>query len=245
MICSTPAFLLKSYDFRETSKIAIFFTKDFGKIKGILKGIRKDPKKFSTILALLSLNHLIFYKKRVSEIHLVSQCDVLDDFDLISGGLKSFGFSSFVAELVDSLLPLEDPHLEVFDLIFDFLNSLKSAPWDTRLVFEIKILALSGFRPHLDSCVVCDSKISKEAYFSHARGGLLCSRCLFHDKHAEQILQGTVATILYVERSSWQNCLRLNMLTPVRKQLDKVLDCFIQFHVGKILKSTKVIREFT
>ncbi len=243
MICSTPAFVLKSYDFRETSKIAVFFTRDFGKVKGILKGIRKDHKKFSSTLPLLSLNHIIFYRKRVSEIHLVSQCDLIDDFGLTRGDLKQFGFSSFVAELVDCLLPLEDPNKEIFELVFNFLNSLKGNLQDLKNIFEVKILAASGFKPHFDSCISCDSGISDTAYFSNKRGGLLCRRCLSHDRLSEPVLPGTIATILYIEKFGWQNCLRLNMLMPVRRQLDKILQSFLHFHVGKALRSEELIHE--
>ena len=244
MICSTPAFVLKSYDLRETSKIAVFFTRDFGKVKGVLKGIRTDPRKFSSSLQLLSLNHIIFYKKRTSEIHLVSQCDLIDDFALNRGDLKAFGFSSFVSELVDLVMPLEDMHKDVFSLIFDFLNSLKTdTKQDTRPIFEIKILALSGFKPHFDSCVICDAKLSTKGFFSHAKGGLLCSKCLFHDVRAEQILAGTIASILYIENSPWQKCLRLSMLTPVRRQLDNILNCFIQYHLGRALKTAPLVHQ--
>ncbi len=243
MICSTPAFVLRSYDFRETSKIATFFTRDFGKVKGVLKGIRTDPRKFSSTLQLLSLNHIVFYKKRTSEIHLVGQCDLIDDFALNTGELKAFGFSSFISELVNLIMPLEDAQKEVFSLIFDFLNSLKKSDQDTRPIFEIKILALSGFKPHFDSCVVCDAKLSSKGFFSHSKGGLLCFKCLFHDSHAEPILAGTIASILYIERSPWQKCLRLSMLAPVRKQLDNILNCFIQYHVGRSLKTLPLVHE--
>ncbi len=243
MICSTPAFVLRSYDFRETSKIATFFTRDFGKVKGVLKGIRSDPRKFSSTLPTLSLNHIIFYKKRISEIHLVSQCDLIDDFALTRGDLRSFGFSHFVAELIDVVMPLEDTHKEVFGLVFDFLNSLKDNKLDTRHIFEIKILALSGFKPHFDSCLVCDAKIVNKGFFSHARGGLLCSKCLFHDTRAESIMPGTISSILYIERSNWTSCQRLHMTVSVRKQLDKILETFVQFHIGRTLKTASLVNE--
>lgn len=220
--------------------MAVFFTRDFGKVKGILKGIRKDPKKFGSTLSELSLNHIVFYKKRFSEVHLVSQCDLLNDFYLWRGDLKHFTLATFVGEIVDYLLPLEDPNLKVFDLMFDFLNSLKSHRIDTRRLFEIKLLSLSGFKPHFDSCVVCDKKMSRQAHFSHRKGGLLCPACLAHDKAAEPIAQGTVATILYIERSSWSGCLRLNMMPAIRRQLDRILDYFVQFHIGRGLKTDKM-----
>lgn len=244
MICSTPAFVLKTFDFRETSKIAVFYSKEFGKFKGLLKGIRRDPKKFFTALSPLSLNHAIVYRKRYSDLHLVSQCDLLDDFGLMRPDLKSFGFSCHIAELVDLLMPLEDANQDVFDLVLCFLKTLDVNRQDTRYIFQIKILALSGFKPHFDSCVSCEAKISKDAYFSYARGGLLCSRCLFQDKNAEPILQGVVSTILYIEKCPWQNCLRINMILSVKKQLEKILDCFVRFHVGRGLKTNRLVYDF-
>ncbi len=243
MICSTPAFVLRSFDLRETSKIATFFTRDFGKVSGVLKGIRKDPRKFGSILSPLSLNHIVFYKKRHTELHLVGQCDVIDDFGLWRPSLRSFGYVAHVADLIDALMPLEDAQRSVFELVFDFLNTLGDARSDMRPVFQIKLLSLSGFKPHFDSCLHCDTKIGKEAYFSRARGGLLCGRCVSGDRQAQSILAGTIATILYIERSDWQKALRLSMPPAIRKQLDALLTSFIHFHVGRALKTDRVVRE--
>lgn len=243
MLCSTPAFVLRAFDFRETSKIVTFFTRDFGKVKGILKGIRKDPKKFSTSLSPLSLNHIVFYTRKNTEIYLVGQCDQIDDFGMLSPGLKTFAFASHISELVDCLMPLEDAHAEVFELIFDFLNTLKSGPVDTRLIFQIKILSLSGFKPHFDSCLSCDAKISRDAFFSRSRGGLLCSRCSSADRHAEAVLQGSIATLLYIERSEWKKALRLSMSSQIHGQLEGILASFINFHVGRTLKTSRPVHE--
>jgi DNA repair protein RecO (recombination protein O) len=244
MICSTPAFVLRTYDFRETSKIVNFYTRDFGKIKGILKGIRKDPRKFGSTLPLLSLNHIIFYKKRTTEIHLVSHCDLIDDFGLTRGNLEGLGFSHYASELVDALMPLEDANKSVFELVFDFLNSLKEVPdRDMRLAFQIKSLTLSGFKPHFDSCLSCEKKLTKDAFFSHARGGLLCGRCLFEDKNAETILPGAIASMLYIEKATWARCLRLAMHERVRHQLSGFLEGFIRFHIGRSMKTQPLVHQ--
>ena len=83
MICRDEAIVLKTRDFRETSKIAVFYTKQHGKMSGLFKGIRKEPKKFATTLDVLTFNEIIFYKKRFSELHLVSQCDLRRNFDYL------------------------------------------------------------------------------------------------------------------------------------------------------------------
>lgn len=243
MICSTPAYVLKSHDFRETSKIAVFFTKKYGKIKGVLKGIRKDPKKFSTALTMLSLNDTVFYRKRFSEIHLISQCDLVEDFVLAKPDLKNIASLSLVSEIVDYLMPLEDVNERVFELMGNFLTSLKQRQQDYMHIFQIKMLALSGFKPHLDSCLICESKVLLNGYFSHQKGGLLCQKCLYHDKDAESVSQGIIASILYIERSDWKATLRINMIPSMRKQLDRILNSFLYFHLGKTLKTEKFAKE--
>ncbi|MDD5018950.1 MAG: DNA repair protein RecO [Candidatus Omnitrophica bacterium] len=243
MICATPAVVLRTFDFRETSKIAVFFTRDFGKVKGVLKGIRRDPRKFGSSLPVLSLNHIIFYKKRHSEIHLIGQCDLLDDFQIRGDDLESFSYAHFCAELLDVIMPLEDPHPGVFGLVLDFLNAIKKPPQDMRSVFMIKILSLSGFKPHFDACLSCQSRLSGEAFFSLKKGGLLCRKCLAADFSATSVLPGAVASILYMERSSWADCLRLKLMPGVRRQLEEVLHCFLHYHVGRSLKTRPKIHD--
>ena len=56
MIPRTEAIVLKSFDYRETSKIVTFYTKDRGKITGVMKGVRKDPRKFGSSVDKYSIN---------------------------------------------------------------------------------------------------------------------------------------------------------------------------------------------
>lgn len=76
----SPAIVLKRRDFRETSLIAEFYTRDFGKLSGLLKGIKAEPAKFASTLEPFSHNEIIFYRKSNSSLHLVSQCDSRDNF---------------------------------------------------------------------------------------------------------------------------------------------------------------------
>jgi DNA repair protein RecO (recombination protein O) len=112
-----------------------------------------------------------------------------------------------------------------------------------RNVFMIKVLALSGFRPHFDSCLSCGTRLTSEAFFSLKKGGLLCRKCLASDFSSVAVLPGTIASILYIERSSWADCLRLKLMPGVRRQLEEILHCFVHFHVGRALKTRSKIHE--
>jgi len=80
--------ILNKRDFRETSIIVDFYSKEFGKLSGLLKGIRSEPEKFASNLEPFSLNEIIFYRKTHSSLHLVTQADKLDNFTQIRSSIE-------------------------------------------------------------------------------------------------------------------------------------------------------------
>ena len=244
MILKAEAVVLKTFDFRETSKIVTFFTREFGKVKGLLKGIRKEPKKFGSVVNLGSLNEIVFYHKRNSDLHLVSQCDLKSDFLGIRKELKRSLVLSYVLEMIDCLMPVEDKNEEVFNLAVACLNTLQGSSDPTKLIpiVQVKILALSGFKPHFDSCLLCDKKILSTAYLSHRLGGLLCLNCKGRDMASRQVLKGTIATIRHIEDQPWQNATRLGLNSSVKLELKEILQDFLQYHLERPLKTPQYLQ---
>lgn len=244
MILKTEAIVLKIYNYRETSMICTFFSKDFGKIRCLFKGIRKDPKKFASNLNLFSHNEIIFYKKRNSDLHLASQCDLIKDFKDIRADFKKTSLTSYAIELIDSIMPIEDKNEEVFKLLLDCIESVSAHATDAEKIihfFQIKLLILSGFKPHFDSCIVCNKRISDKASFSLRLGGLICLKCLDRDRQSHDILKGTIASIMHVESSDWQRALNLGLSNKVKSELRSILFNFLSVHLDKRLKSYRFI----
>lgn len=235
--------VLNKRDLRETSIIVDFYTKEFGKINGILKGIRTEPEKFASNLELFSLNEFIFYRKTHSSLHLVSQADKLNNFTRIRQSVERTAAAGFMMELISSIMQLEDKNEDVFDLVLAALKELETNynPEKIAAIFKIKMLSLSGFKPHLDSCVSCLDIISGQSRFSLALGGLLCPRCMAKDPASRLIFRGTIATVLHIEKNAFNNCLSLGMNPLIKKELDLILNAFLNFHLGHELKSQKLL----
>src|SRR3989338_1831147 len=104
-IHKTEAIVLRRFDFRETSLIADFYTRDFGKLSGLFKGIRSEPGKFASNVELFSHNEVIFYRSRNSSLHLVWQCDKKNSFDLIRQSISRSGLACFMMELLSAVMP--------------------------------------------------------------------------------------------------------------------------------------------
>lgn len=244
-IHKTEALVLNKWDFRETSLIVNFYTRDFGKMSGILKGIKKEPAKFASTVEPFSYNDIVFYKKINSALHLVSQCDIKDNFDMVRQNIHKVGAASLMMELIDAVMPQEDKNEEVFDLALTCLKELEINQNSEKImtIFKIKMLAFSGFKPHFDSCVSCGARMSGHSKFSSALGGLLCTQCYPRDLKARSIFRGTVASILHIERNEFKNNLNLGMNPQIKKELDLILNSFLNFHLERELKSQKVLNK--
>jgi len=243
MIYKTDAIVLNKQDFRETSLIVTFYSRHFGKISGLLKGIRKDPRKFASSLELFSLNDINFYKKRSGSLHLVSAADIKDNFNGLRADMIKMSVASAMLELINSIMPYDDINEDIFDLTSSCLKEMEIARDSERimLLFKIKTLSLSGFKPHFDSCVSCGDRINDISKFSNSLGGLLCVKCFRKDLSSRQIFKGTIASVLFIERNSLKLGLGLGLNPQVKKELHYLLNSFLDFHVGKRLKSEKVI----
>ncbi len=243
MIVKTEGIVLKSMDFRETSRIATFFTRDHGKVKGVLKGIRRDPGKFGSSLEKFSLNDIVYYQYRHSDLHLVSHCDMKDYYAGFRQDLERMTAASYAAELIDALMPAEECNGKIYDLVRVFLRSLQTAPDISKLVhtFQIKILSLSGFQPHLEACVRCSQDVHETPRFSLRLGGLLCVSCQDASGETSAISRGSVASILHIQNHDWENSLRLGMAPFVKKELKYILNHFLVFHLERHLRSARFL----
>lgn len=243
-IIKTEAIVIKRYELRETSLLVVFFTRDFGKVTGEMKGIRADPKKFASPVEVFSHNEIIFYQKRNSSVHLVSQCDLKNCFLAIKKNIPAITAASVIVELLDGIMAQEDKNEEVFHLALSALSELSAGNSEKIVtVFKIKLLSLSGFKPHLDSCVSCGASVISLPKFSLKLGGLLCPKCNLKDSSARSIFKGTIATILHIERNTLKSNLTLGMNPQIKKELDLVLNSFLNFHLDRDLKSQKTINK--
>ncbi len=243
MIVKDEGIVLKSFDYRETSRIATFFTQHHGRVSGVLKGIRKDHKKFGSNIDRFSINEIVYYEYSRSDLHLISQCDLKQYYFPIREDYKKSLAANYILELVDIIMPSQEPNEKIYILMKEYLKHLESAKDIDKLVhiFQIKILGLSGFRPHIDSCVKCQKQVVGRVRFSLASGGLVCANCPTIGKDFAIISNGTVSTMLHIERSTFEQALRLGLPLTIKKELKYVLNNFLVYHLEKRIKSAEYL----
>lgn len=232
MIERTEAIILKTQNFSETSRIVIAFTKQFGRMKFMAKGARKPKSKFGASFQPGGISQLVFYRSRHSELHTVSESDVIrDPSPLAERGM--IGPASVALELGYKITALESPSLAFYKNLAGFLDSIsKCDENDTNqslLSFFLSALNNLGYAPKLDACVNCRRELKNgTAVFSITEGGFLCPRC--HAPEGECIhLKPAQSAALYGWHSTGELC---GVAPHDSKSLIETLTAFVNHHIS-------------
>ncbi len=232
-IYKTECIILRRFSIRETSLVAVLFTERFGKVHGLFKGIRNDPKKFASSVDIFSVNDIVFYKSRSSNLHLVSQCELKSAMFNASWGRPKIEAAGYVLRLTELLLPQWQKNPGLYSLLKDTLSMITYVD-DPNYVFtayDIKALKISGFQPHIDSCVSCRRDIEGESFFSVKQGGILCAGCRHKDMGAREVNPGVIRAIRQIGSMHISKCNVLKLSKPMYNELTDLVHRFLEYHL--------------
>lgn len=94
--------------------------------------------------------------------------------------LHRLALASYGVELVELLLEDGQPHPVIFELLCSFLDFLEQGgdASSARLLFELRLIYLLGYMPHLLHCSECLRIFDADPIrFDAIRGGSLCLQC--------------------------------------------------------------------
>ncbi|MCM8819778.1 MAG: DNA repair protein RecO [Candidatus Omnitrophica bacterium] len=231
MIKKDIGFILRRYNFRNTSLIASIYTLNFGKILGIFKGFYTQKKEFSSHLGIFSLNEFVFYPKK-RELWLVSQTDLICDFYFLWKNFKKNEIATICSLLIDKIMPLWEANKEVFYLFKQTLESLDKKDIDIAFfAFLLKFLTFSGFKPQLNRCISCEGALKDDLFFSIAKGGLLCQECYKKVEDWQKVSPNIARSLLYLQDSSFPLVFNLQLTDACKKEISFILKQFLSYHL--------------
>ena len=199
-IYKTRAVVLRKLDYGDTSKIADFYTEEFGKVSGIIKGARSKNSKIGMLIDLGNFVEIVFYKKTSREIQLVSQADLISHFPHIKDDLEKLKYTSAVLELLLNLTVEYETNKKLFKgavRILELLNDSDQKPDLLFAKFFLFFIKEIGYELGLEICSDCGKKINPGlgAAFNFEQG-ILCSDCR-EGKIINFELKGELLNLLY------------------------------------------------
>jgi DNA repair protein RecO (recombination protein O) len=181
---TTEAVVLRAIRFGEADRVLHLFTADRGRLGAVAKGVRKTTSRFGGRLEPLSHVELVLHRgsgelQTVTGVQLVRPHQAArDDYYRLSAGLIG-------AEAMLRLFPEQERNERAFTALTRFLDLLDDTPHAAErpsldplaLAFQLKLLWLSGYLPHLTSCAECGADDATLVGYSPRAGGAVCRGC--------------------------------------------------------------------
>ncbi|MGE0553322.1 MAG: DNA repair protein RecO [Gemmatimonadales bacterium] len=179
---SSPAIVLSTVAYGETSKIARLATRALGVVSVIAKGARRPKSRFGAALQALSEGAASIIPARSSDLHTLATFDVERVHSGLAAPVDRFAAASVLGELMLRCAPHHGPP-ETYDFFRHALDVLEAVPSDAVGVIGLRtvwgLVGQLGYTPRLEHCVRDGLAVplDRPAAFSAALGGVLCGGC--------------------------------------------------------------------
>jgi DNA repair protein RecO (recombination protein O) len=180
----TEAVVLRSFRLGEADRVLHLYTLDRGRVGAVAKGVRKTKSRFGARLEPLSHAELLLHQGG-GELQTVTGVELIRSHHAAREDPYRLGVGLVGAEAMLRLFPEQEANERAFRALtrfLDLLDELEPRAAGMRSVdplvlsFQLKLLWLSGYLPHVTSCADCGAETGLAGYSPRA-GGAVCEAC--------------------------------------------------------------------
>jgi DNA repair protein RecO (recombination protein O) len=243
MLGKTAAVVIGSFPLGESDRLVTFYSRDFGKIRGVAKSARRMRSRFGSALELCTLGELVFFDTGRSELVRVDHFDITRPFDRVREDLDRLARAAWMIECVARLTAERDRHVALFGLLVRGLRALESSrpPARVAVAFGVRCIEALGHRPRLDACVEC-GRAYPFPRPALGDGGLTCEACTRPGTDAAAISPVAIAAFERLRSVSWDQAFALP-LGRIEAEIAALLESQITRLIGHPTRSTKFQRD--
>ena len=181
---TTEAVVLRSFRLGEADRVLHLYTHERGRVGAVAKGVRKTKSRFGGRLEPFSHVELVLHQGR-GELDTVTGASLVRSHDRFRSDPYRLQVGMIGLEAMLRLFTEQEANERAFTALTRFLDALDDAPPrpgsrgaldPVVLSFQLKLLWVSGYMPHLESCVECASTEPLVAFLPAAGGGV-CAAC--------------------------------------------------------------------
>jgi DNA repair protein RecO (recombination protein O) len=234
MIVKDEAIILRSIDFGETSKIITAFTRRFGKMSLIAKGMRNPKSKLFFASQPLSILEITFYDKNKNGLHLLSTAANLITLNKIFSSFEHLTYGMMIIESLYQTLIEHNPLQDMFDYTketIQMINQLDCEPFSLFVASQFKLAEVLGFWLQFDFMLDEFATKSSTYAFSIEDGcPILMSKA---DKNKFVF---DFNSALYLQTIFKKPLVELTKVSPPKSSINKIVSFFekyFSFHLEK------------
>ncbi|HJQ36903.1 MAG TPA: DNA repair protein RecO [Thermoanaerobaculia bacterium] len=179
----SEAIILHTFPARERDKMVVFLTPDHGKRKGWAYGARAIRSRFGAALEPLAKVRIGYSERESDEVVRIESVDLVRSLFPAQQNLVSSISATYIAEMVDTFAPANDPAELIYRLLDSTTGALLdgSPPMAVVAYAEIWTLRLGGIFPSWRNCIECGGPLARPLRFDARLEGFVCGDCAGRD----------------------------------------------------------------
>ncbi len=247
---TTSAIILRRVEYGDFDLILSFYTLEKGKISAIAKAARKSTKRFGGILELFTTLDIVCTSSRRNSLPVLQEAVLKNAFSGIREDIMRTAYASYWAELIERSSEEGQQQPELYRLLqFTLcrLDQMQTPPEALSVLFQIRLLLASGYRPDLRSCRDCCRKVddvdAREFQFDLSRGGLVCQDCMVTKSEGLVMSKGTLKQLHWIETGGLSKAGRVRLSGAAIRESLRVLEAFVPYQFGKEPRSLKFLQQ--
>ena len=178
MNLNTDGLIIREKSAGEQNKTVTVLTRDYGIVRAYVYGAKKLGSKTGAATQLFAFSELGFKESRGS--YIIEAGKPKEVFFGLRQDIRKIALAQYFAELSEALTPENENAEEYLRLILNSLKILTDSKKDEKIVksvFELTVLSLSGYMPHIVACDGCGKYEDEYMCFDTENGNIFCSSC--------------------------------------------------------------------
>jgi|SRR3989344_2843478 len=225
----TEGFVFKKEDNLDANRIFSVFTKDFGRLEVVGRGIRKIDSKLRGGIDVFALSYIEFIQGRRTKT--LTDAIFIERFKNLFQDSKILETAHRISQLADSFIRGQEPDEKVWVLLvdsFEKLNQCQSNNESCQMVYYYffwNFMSELGYRPELLNCANCQQELNPYGlYFSNIEGGIICKNCYSQKRKGIKIKSDTVKVLRLIIKKDWGILSKLRMQDGIKESLKELSD---------------------
>jgi len=230
----TRGIIFKKEDRAEADQLFTIYTKDFGKLEILGKGIRKISSKLRSGAEIFYLSEIEFIQGRTYKT--LTDAILIEKFENLRKNLKRLNIAYKISEVLDNLVSGQEADEKIWYFllkVFNTLNNWKIENLKLKIIYYYffwNLISILGYKPELYQCPLCQKKLKPEKlYFSEKEGGIVCQNCSQSLKSTFEVKPETIKILRIILEKDWETLSKLKIEDEYLKSLDKISQNYFSF----------------
>jgi len=249
---SIDGLVIRETETGENDKRITLLTAERGKITVLAKGARSLKSKYMNAISLFTYGNYEITER--SGYSWFGGGSVIEPFYSVRDDIDRLALASYVVDVAGELSGAEEPAEELLRLTLNTLyaiaNDLKPHN-QIKAVYELRVMAMSGYMPMLDECGICGKNKSELFYLDVMNGMLKCEECIhkLNSRRDIPVSEDGAAFILvplnyralsaarYITEASLSKVMSFVLDDEAMKMISKMSETYLLHHLEKNFSS--------